>query len=284
MMKQLAAAIGTILISVSMLAGCGSGNPETTADNAEITVVSREEGSGTRGAFVELFGMEVDSITEDAQITNSTSVVMITIAGNPDAVGYISLGSLNDTVKAVTIDGVKATKETIKSGAYKISRPFIIVTKSELSETAGDFIDFIMSREGQTIVEKRGYVSVNDNAKSYAGNAPAGKIVIAGSSSVTPVMESLKEAYLDINTDAVIEIQQSDSTTGIASVASGICDIGMVSRELKDAETDEGLQVTKIALDGLAVIVNKNNKINDMAANEVASVYCGDTKLWSDVK
>lgn len=255
-----------------------------------ITVVSREDGSGTRGAFIELFGVEekdadgnkVDNTTEEAEITNNTAVMMSTVAGDVDAIGYISLGSLDDSVKAVKIDGVEATAENIKAGEYKVSRPFNIATKGEASEVAQDFINYILSPEGQAVIEENGYISIDD-AKEAESTQPEGKIVVAGSSSVTPVMEKLKEAYAEVNPNAEIEIQQSDSTTGMTSAIDGICDIGMASRELKDEELEAGLTPTTIANDGIAIIVNKENPIEDMSVDQVKSIYVGETTTWGDL-
>lgn len=259
------------------------------AMTGEITVVSREDGSGTRGAFIELFGVEqkneagekVDYTTVDAEITNNTSVMMQKVAGNPNAIGYISLGSLDDTVvKALKIDGVEPTVENVKSGDYKVSRPFNIVTKDDLSEVAQDFIDFILSVEGQEVVTENGYIAL-DAEESYAGTAPEGKVVVAGSSSVTPVMEKLKEAYAEVNPNAEIEVQQSDSTTGVNSTIEGICDIGMASRNLKEEET--GVTATVIAQDGIAVIVNLENSTDDLTADQVKSIYVGETTAWDEI-
>ena len=256
----------------------------------DIAVISREDGSGTRGAFVELFGVEekdadgnkVDRTSDEADITNSTSVMMTSVAGNPYSIGYISLGSLNETVKAVKIDGAEATVENVKSGAYGISRPFNIATKAEVSEVAQDFIDFIMSSDGQKVVEEAGCIP-QETSGAYAGSKPSGKIVVAGSSSVTPVMQKLKEAYLAVNPNAEIEIQESDSTTGMNSAIDGVCDIGMASRELKDTEIEKGLTPTVIATDGIAVIVNNENPIEDLTKDQVKSIYIGETISWSEV-
>lgn len=261
-----------------------------TGATGDITVVSREDGSGTRGAFIELFGIEekdasgekVDNTTEDADITNSTSVMMTSIEGNVNAIGYISLGSLNDTVQAVKIDGAEATADNVKSGSYKIVRPFNIATNGDVSEAAQDFIDFIMSTEGQKVVSDNGYIAI-DGVSAYAGSKPSGKVVVAGSSSVTPVMEKLKEAYTAVNADAEIEVQQSDSTTGMTSTADGICDIGMASRELKDSEIEAGLTPTVIAQDGIAVIVNKDSGITDLTSDQVKAIYTGTTTTWDEI-
>lgn len=218
----------------------------------------------------------------EADITNNTSVMMTSVAGNPYAIGYISMGSLNETVKAVKIDGAEASVENIKNGTYTISRPFNIATKAEVSEVTQDFINFIMSAEGQAVVEEEGYIPQETTA-SYEGNAPSGKIVVAGSSSVTPLMEKLKEAYLAINPNAEIEVQQSDSTTGMTSAIDGVCDIGMASRAVKDTELEKGLTATEIATDGIAVIVNNDNPIEDLTKDQVKSIYVGETTTWSEV-
>lgn len=259
----------------------------SAAPSGAITVVSREDGSGTRGAFIELFGIQeeqdgekVDMTTMDASVTNSTSVMMTTVAGDENAIGYISLGSLNDTVKAVKIDGAEASAENVANDTYKVSRPFNIVTGEEISETAQDFVNYIMSEEGQQIVEDNGYIKEDAEAEAYEGGAVSGKIVIAGSSSVTPVMEKLSEAYQALNKDVTIEVQQSDSTTGVNSTAEGICDIGMVSRELKDEEGELGLTAQVIARDGIAVIVNKDNDLEDLTTEQVKAIFTGETTEW----
>lgn len=278
---------GTENSSASAQSSQAEANFDTSKD---IAVISREDGSGTRGAFVELFGVEekdadgnkVDRTSDEADITNSTSVMMTSVAGNPYSIGYISLGSLNETVKAVKIDGAEATVENVKSGAYGISRPFNIATKAEVSEVAQDFIDFIMSSDGQKVVEEAGCIP-QETSGAYAGSKPSGKIVVAGSSSVTPVMQKLKEAYLAVNPNAEIEIQESDSTTGMNSAIDGVCDIGMASRELKDTEIEKGLTPTVIATDGIAVIVNNENPIEDLTKDQVKSIYIGETISWSEV-
>ena len=257
----------------------------------DIVVVSREDGSGTRGAFIELFGVEqkdadgkkVDYTTLDAEIVNSTSVVLQTVAGNDAAIGYISLGSLNDTVKALQIDGADATAANVKDGSYKISRPFNIVTKAEVSEAAKAFIDFILSAEGQAVVADNHYIPM-ENAPAFAGSSVAGKVVVAGSSSVNPVMEKLKEAYLAVNPNAEIEIQMSDSSTGVKMAIEGTCDIGMASRALKDSETAEGVASTVIATDGIAVVVNLNNPVSGLTAEQVRQIYVGELLNWSEIQ
>lgn len=257
-----------------------------------ISVISREDGSGTRGAFIELFGVEqkdadgnkVDNTTEEAIITNNTEVMLTTVAGSEYAIGYVSLGSLNDSVKAVSIDGVQPSVEGIKDGSYAIARPFNIATKDGLSDVAQDFVNFIMSADGQSIIEGKGYIPVNDAAEAFESNGAEGKVVVAGSSSVTPVMEKLQEAYLAINPNANIEIQQSDSSTGMTAAADGTCDIGMASRELKDSELEAGLTPTVIAMDGIAVIVNQDNPTENLTSEQVMNIYTGEVTTWSEVQ
>jgi len=289
----------SILIALAGCSGAGqvnTGNNSGTSNNTvfdsskEITVISRESGSGTRGAFVELLGIEEkdedgnkkDRTTDEAVISNSTSVVMASVAANPYAIGYISLGSLNDTVKAVKVDGVEATVDNIKNGSYIVSRPFNIATKESVSELAKDFINFILSTEGQKIVEDNGYISVSA-VENFVSTKLSGKIVVAGSSSVTPVMEKLKEAYLKVNPNAEIEIQLSDSSTGMNSAINGTCDIGMASRELKGSELEKGLIPTVIAMDGIAVIVNNENPVDNLANEQIKDIYTGKVQHWSEI-
>lgn len=273
------------LMGIGILAGC-SNSPKGT-----INIVSREEGSGTRGAFIELFGIEsknkkgekVDHTSDAATVTNSTSVMLTTVSKDPSAIGYSSLGSLNSSVKVLKIDGKNATVKDIKSGSYKISRPFNIVTKEgKEKEATKDFIDYILSKDGQAVVEKNGYIPL-DNAKAYQAKVSSGKVVIAGSSSVTPVMEKIKEAYHKVNAKVDVEIQQSDSSTGITSAIDGSADIGMASRELDKTESSKGVKATVIATDGIAVVVNKKNKVNDLSTKQVKDIFTGKTTSWSDL-
>lgn len=303
MKKRLAMAVSAAVLALGLfgLFGCASGNGDgasgatdggasaSTSPSGEVSVYSREDGSGTRGAFIELFGIEekdangdkVDLTTPTAAITNSTSVMMTSVAGDANAIGYISLGSLNNTVKALSIDGAEATAENVKSGTYKVARPFNIVTKDGVSDVAQDFIDYIMSSDGQKVVEENGCISVADNAGSYKASGKSGKIVIAGSSSVTPVMEKLAEAYKALNPDVAIEVNQSDSTTGVNMATEGTCDIGMVSRELKDSES--GVKAMVIAQDGIAVIVNPDASIDELTSDQVKGIYTGELTTWEDV-
>lgn len=278
-----------VVVCMALALACVAGTA-VAEFNAEksINVISREDGSGTRGAFIELTGVEqkidgkkVDMTTEDAQITNNTAVMLSTVAGDTYAIGYVSLGSMNDTVKAVKIEGVEATAENVASGEYKVARPFNIAYKTALSELGQDFIAYIMSAEGQEIISKGGYVSVS-GADAYAGSKPAGKLVVAGSSSVSPIMEKLAEAYQAVNTGAEIEIQTSDSTTGMTSAIDGTCDIGMASRDLKEAEAAE-LASTVIAMDGIAVIVNNENPAEELTIDEIAAIYTGEATAWNDI-
>lgn len=288
-MKKFAAIFMCAALAVGALSGCSSNENSSTADNSTagnpISVVTREDGSGTRGAFVELFGIEDadgnDAITQSAEISNSTSVVMTTVAGNPDAIGYISLGSLDDTVKALEIDGVAATVDNINNGTYKVYRPFNIVTKEGLSETAQDFVNFIMSEQGQAIVAED-YISVESNG-SYTPSGKTGTVTVSGSSSVTPVMQVLKEEYEALNPDVTIELQQSDSTTGVNDAIAGTSDIGMASRALKDSELEQGVVGTVIANDGIAVIVNNENTVTGLTSEQVKGIYMGELTNWSEV-
>ena len=298
-LRKYAAVAVSVLCLTGALAGCGSsssssssGSTDTKAASSKnITVVSREDGSGTRGAFIELVGVEqkdssgkkIDMTSEDAVVVNSTATVITTIAGDESSIGYISLGALNSTVKAVKVGGVEATADNVKNGSYKLSRPFNIATKGTPNELSNDFINYIMSADGQKIVEDNGYIS-ESNTGTFTSAGSTGKIVVAGSSSVTPVMEKLIEGYKKVNSGATIELQESDSTTGMTAVKDGTCDIGMASRELKDSEKSAGLTSQAIALDGIAVVVNAKNSISDMTIDQIKSVYTGETTEWSKVK
>ncbi len=322
MKKSNKLALAAVMV-MSMMTACGASTTETAAPAADTTaaavadttaadteaaaseaqteaagasmegaidVISREDGSGTRGAFIELFGVEqkdasgekVDYTTDDAEITNSTEVMITSVAGDKQAIGYISLGSLNDSVKALKIDGAAATVDDIKDGTYKIARPFNIVTTGEVSDVAQDFINFIFSEEGQKVVEDNGYIS-QGNQGAYTASGKSGKVTVAGSSSVTPVMEKLAEAYKALNSDVTVEVQQSDSTTGVTSSIEGVCDIGMASRDLKEEETAKGAQGQVIAMDGIAVVVNNDNPVDDLTSEQVKDIYVGDTTDWSDL-
>ena len=299
-LKKFTAIAVSVLCLAGALTGCGGSSSSSTdatngstaqASSKNITVISREDGSGTRGAFIELVGVEqkdssgkkIDMTSEDAVVVNSTATVITTVAGDESSIGYISLGALNSTVKALQVGGVEATADNVKNGSYKLSRPFNIATKGTPSELAQDFINYIMSADGQKIVEDNGYIS-EGNTGAFTTTGTTGKLVIAGSSSVTPVMEKLIEGYKKVNTGATIELQESDSTTGMTATKDGTCDIGMASRELKDSETQAGLTSKAIALDGIAIVVNTKNSISDMTVDQIKSVYTGETTKWSDVK
>ena len=280
------------IMTIGALAGCGSDKDGGAKIDDNITVLTREEGSGTRGAFIELTGIEekdedgnkVDKTIAAAETTNSTSVMITTVEGNKSSIGYISLGSYDSKkVKALKVDGTEATAENVKNGSYKVARPFNIATKGEATGIAADFIKFILSADGQAIVEKNGYIS-EGNTGAYKASKLKGKISVGGSSSVTPVMEKLKEAYVKLNPDVTIDVQQNDSTSGMKGAIDGIYDIGMASREVKDSEKTAGLKDTKIALDGIAVIVNKENDKTDITSEQIKEIYTGSITLWSEIK
>ena len=286
--RILTLALSTVM-TATLFVGC-SGSSESGAFDAgkKITVVTREDGSGTRDAFTELTGVLVkdgDTKTDNTAVSavtiNNTEAVITNVKDNAYAIGYISLGSLNDSVTAVKVNGIDATAENVKSGDYAISRPFNIAYKGELSEVAQDFVTFVLSADGQKVVTDEGYVTVSEN-EAYNGTKPSGKISIAGSSSVSPVMEKLAEAYQSVNTNAKIEIQTSDSSAGMQSATEGTCDIGMASRELKDDEAST-LTSQTIAKDGIAVIVNNKNIYTDLTMEQIKSIYTGETENWSDL-
>ncbi len=295
--KRLLALLAAAAMMTSLAACGGKGSNDTNGSAAAsggsdlglISVVSREDGSGTRGAFIELVGVEekdadgnkTDMTTEDATITNNTEVMLSTVAGDSAAIGYVSLGSLNDNVKALKIDGAAPSADTVKDGSYKIARPFNIATKGEATGLAKDFINFILSADGQKIVAGD-YITIDDNAPAFQTDGSSGKLVVGGSSSVTPLMEKLIEAYKGINSAADIELQASDSTSGMTGTIDGTYDIGMASRELKDEEKTE-LTNTVIAMDGIAVIVNNDNPIEEMTSEQVGQIYKGELTDWSEL-
>lgn len=312
MKKRVMMTLSALMIGTVLLTGCKTGDTKetqaaagTTTEEAgktddaktvkgasgEITIVSREDGSGTRGAFIELLGIEekndagekIDMTTEDAKITNSTSVMMTTVQGDVNAIGYISLGSLNDSVTAVKVDGVEATAENVANGTYVVQRPFNIAVKDDVSEAARDFMNFIMSKEGQAVVVENGYISVGSKPDYEAADV-SGKVVVAGSSSISPVMEKLKEAYAAANPEVEVEVQESDSTTGMQYLRDGLCDIGMASRALKDSETEAGLKSTVIAQDGIAVIVNNESGVDGLTSEQIKQIYVGEIIAWEDLK
>lgn len=289
MKKLLSIGLASILL-LGALAGCGSA--QKAAGNDTISVLTREEGSGTRGAFIELLGIEqkdadgnkTDKTIATAETTNSTSVMITTVQGNKSAIGYISLGSLDKSkVKDLKVDGVEATAENVKNGTYKVARPFNIATKGDVSGVASDFIKFILSEQGQQIVEKNGYISEGNNG-AYEATNQSGTVKVGGSSSVTPVMEKLKEAYVKLNPNVTVDVQQNDSSSGMKGAIDGIYDIGMASREVKDSEKESGLNSTKIAMDGIAVIVNKDNALDDIKSEQITEIYTGGLTKWSEIQ
>lgn len=281
--SKLAAIFTSVALAATMLASCGGSSDK-------ITVISREDGSGTRGAFIELTGIEekdsngnkTDNTKKDALICKSTDVVLTQVSGDKNAIDYISFGSLNDTVKALKVEGVEPSTATIESGDYKIVRPFNIAVKDGLSDAAQDFENYILSSEGQDIIEKAGYIKIDKSAAAYASNNASGKVVVSGSSSVTPVMEKLAEAYQKVNTNVTVDVQQSDSSTGIKDAINGTSDIGMASRDISDDELSQGIKSVTIAQDAIAVIVNKDNAVDDITMDEIKAIYTGSKTTWSD--
>ena len=286
-MKKIVTGILLFGMLMTVLTGCGN-NADFDTGKA-INAITREEGSGTRGAFIELFGLEEkqadgtkkDLISKDIGVERDTNTILLTVQNDVYAIGYVSMGSLNDNVKALQIDGIDAVAANVKNGTYKISRPFNIATKGEATGLSKDFIDFIMSNEGQEVVGKS-YISIDENAVSYAGNKPSGTIIVGGSSSVSPLMEKLIERYKEINPNATVQLQSSDSSIGMTKTIEGAYDIGMASRELKDSEKAE-LKDAQIALDGIAVIVNKTNTATNLSKDDVKKIYLSETEVWNDI-
>ena len=284
MKKKILATIMTIVTAVMLFCGCAG-------EMSGITVITREKGSGTRSAFIEITGIEakneegtkVDRTMAQAETQSSTAAVITSVSNTKNAVGYISLGSLNDTVKAVKVNGVEATVENVKNGTYKLSRPFNIAYKGELDQVTQDFVNFIMSSNGQSIIEKEGYIKVKDDAAAYTSSNISGTVKIAGSSSVSPVMGKLREAYIALNPNVTVDIQTSDSTTGMNEATEKPGTIGMASREIKQSEIDGGLTGLTIAKDGIAVIVNKENECSDLTLEQITKIYIGESKEWSEV-
>lgn len=313
-MKNFKLAIGASLLALSLVA-CGGGDKAANTDNGaaqsnnqaaqegeaasdsasldklgQVAVITREDGSGTRGAFTEIVGLiekngdqETDTTTQSAAVQNSTNGVMTTVAENPSAIGYISLGSLNDTVHAVKVEGVEPSAETILSGEYKLARPFLLVTKGEPKEGSleADFMKFALSNQGQAIAEEEGYVK-NESAEDYAAGDVSGELTVAGSTSVTPLMEKLVEAYKGLNPNATIQIQSNGSSAGITAAAEGTAQIGMSSRELKDEEK-ANVQGTVLAQDGIAVVVNKENALEDISLEQIKSIFKGEIQDWKEL-
>ena len=280
--------------SATSTSEAASTEAEATGDfdtEKDIPVISREDGSGTRGAFIELTGVEEkndagekeDMTTAAAATQNSTNGVMTAVANDETAIGYISLGSLNDTVKAVTVDGVEATSENVSNGTYTLARPFNIVTNGEATDpVAVDFIGYCMSADGQALATEEGYIG--GEGAEYTSTQPSGSITVGGSSSVSPLMEKLIEAYGEVNPNATIEMLTTDSTTGVTGALDGTYTIGMASRELKDSETAEGATATVLAMDGIAVVVNPANTTANLTVDQIKSIYTGETTVWADVQ
>ncbi|WP_302212302.1 substrate-binding domain-containing protein [uncultured Ruminococcus sp.] len=281
--SKLAAVFTSVALAAAMLASCGGSSDK-------ITVISREDGSGTRGAFIELTGIEekdsngnkTDNTKKDALICKSTDVVLTQVSGDKNAIGYISFGSLNDTVKALKVEGVEPSTATIESGDYKIVRPFNIAVKDGLSDAAQDFENYILSSEGQDVIEGAGYIKIDKSAAAFSSNNASGKVVVSGSSSVTPVMEKLAESYQKVNTNVTVDVQQSDSSTGIKDAINGTSDIGMASRDISDDELSQGIRSVTIAQDAIAVIVNKDNSVDDISMDDIKAIYTGTKTTWSD--
>lgn len=279
--KNIFAAVLSAGLLATSLTGCSN-------SGKAITVVSREDGSGTRSAFVELMGVldadKKDATVSTAEIIQSTNGVMMSVSGNPDAIGYISLGSLNDTVKAVKVDGVEATADNVKTGKYAVARPFEICYKEDkLDDLSKDFIAFIMSKDGQQIISDNHYIAV-EATQSYTASGKKGTISLNGSTSVGPVMEKLAAKYQELNSGVTVQIQQTGSGAGITAVTSDACNIGMSSRALKQEELAKGLSELKIADDGIAVIVNKDSKIDNLTSEQIKKIYLGEIKNWSEIK
>ena len=276
---KIAAAAAAISVLAGSLTGCGGGA------GGAISVITREDGSGTRGAFTELCGIideeKKDLTVSSAEVTNSTAVMLTTVAGNAAAIGYVSMGSLDDSVKALKIEGVEATTDNVQNNSYAISRPFNIIVKDgeALSDAAQDFYNYIMSADAASVITEEGYIA--QGTETYEANGASGSVVVAGSSSVTPVMTKLKEAYASVNPDVKVDVQQSDSTTGVTSTQEGVCDIGMASRELKDSET--GVTSAVLAMDGIAVIVNKENTLEDITLDQIKQIYTGEITDWESL-
>lgn len=287
-MKKTISLILGLVLGITMITGCSS---DDLGSLGTINVVSREDGSGTRGAFVEIIGVleedsegnKNDNTYEEAIVQSGTDAVLTTVAGDINTIGYISLGSLNDRVKALKIDDVKGTSENLQNETYKISRPFNIAHMKDASPLGVDFVSFILSPEGQNIVNEEGYVEGVTDYPEYKGSSQEGTLTVAGSTSVSPVMEKLAEKYQSLNTGATIEIQSTGSSAGIQSVIEGSADIGMASRQLNDSEKEELIHEV-IAIDGIAVIVNNENPKESITLEEVKSIYTGEITSWENFK
>ncbi len=275
-MKKISAIFFSLCLLLSLAACIGS--------SQEITVISREEGSGTRSAFTQLTGVEEDGVDKTyarAEINSSTAVVMQTVAGNKNAIGYISLGSLSGSVKALSVDGVEASADTVKEGSYPLARPFLLGIAGEVSEQTQDFLSYILSDQGQAVISEAGYVPVSGG--SYESSHLTGTVKVAGSTSVAPILEKLAEAYMAVNPDLKVQIQTTDSSTGLSSLAEGLCDIAMSSRKLKQSEEEKGIQAITICMDGIAVIVNPDNPVNDLTMRRIKAIFTGEITDWTQL-
>lgn len=286
---EIMAKLPLFIAAAIILSGCVSSDAGVSNDENTIMVISREDGSGTRKAFSELFGLQqknndgtaTDLTTEYSAVTNSAAVMMASVAGNPNAIGYLSLGTPCSLVKTVNIDNVSPTVKNIKNGSYNVCRPFIAATPGEQSDTVKDFLSFITSEQGCAIAEQNSFVGINDS--EYIKNFSKGEITVSGSSSVMPLMQKFKEAYKIINPDVKITIHQSDSSSGIAAVLDGVCDIGMLSRLPTESELKKGIIPTVIAIDGIAVILNRSNPINNLTSEQIRKIYSGETTCWQEI-
>ena len=296
-MKRVIASVCAAALALSMVA-CGSDASTSTSTSTgsesgastSITVVTREDGSGTRSAFVELTGVETDEgdmTIATAQVANSTNNVMTSVQAEPSAIGYISMGSLNETVKGIAVDGVEPTTDNVKAGTYPISRPFNIVTNGDISaqdELTQDFVNWVMSADGQAICTEEGYIG-DDAAEAYTSTQPSGSLAVGGSSSVSPVMEKLIETYMaDVNPNASIDLQTTDSTNGVTGALDGTYQVGMASRAISDDEASQGAVSTQLAMDGIAVIVNTENTVSNISMDSLRGIYTGEVTDWADVQ
>ena len=296
-MKRVIASVCAAALALSMVA-CGSDASTSTSTSTgsesgasgSITVVTREDGSGTRSAFVELTGVETDEgdmTIATAQVANSTNNVMTSVQAEPSAIGYISMGSLNETVKGIAVDGVEPTTDNVKAGTYPISRPFNIVTNGDISaqdELTQDFVNWVMSADGQAICTEEGYIG-DDAAEAYTSTQPSGSLAVGGSSSVSPVMEKLIETYMaDVNPNASIDLQTTDSTNGVTGALDGTYNVGMASRAISDDEASQGAVSTQLAMDGIAVIVNTENTVSNISMDSLRGIYTGEVTDWADVQ
>ena len=313
-MKKATAIILACLMALTVLAACGGSettaptphepvqaadtkpdDPTPAADPAPppppaaefdadrvIAVFTREDGSGTRSAFIEITGVGDDMYVE-AVVQNETAQILTSVETNEAGIGYVSVGSLSDSVKALEIDGVLPSNDTIMDGTYTLQRPFLVVVTDEKKDDplVQDFIDFMLSAQGQEISASR-WTMVLSNAHTYESSGLTGLLTVGGSTSVEPLMQRLREAYIALNPGVEIEVSGGGSGTGINQATEGILDIGMSSRELRDAEKEELTDIA-IALDGVAVIVNKANPINELSIEQVKEIFTGEKTRWNQI-